>query len=142
MKLLCLVSCVFPSYFVFHGLIKCEYFSDEEFQSLGTTRSSMKDDAANGAHQGLVCSDRRPSTPRISTATLGSFREVSKNSTSNCISQQITFYCTMSVDMILLFSLVSLLYDCLSMGVSTLGYMYLQQICTVDADMYGTGILF
>ncbi|XP_078329427.1 uncharacterized protein LOC111115768 [Crassostrea virginica] len=75
MKLLCLVSCVFPSYFVFHGLIKCEYFSDEEFQSLGTTRSSMKDDAANGAHQGLVCSDGRPSTPRISTATLGSFRE-------------------------------------------------------------------
>ncbi|XP_078329386.1 uncharacterized protein LOC144624054 [Crassostrea virginica] len=75
MKLLCLVSCEFPSYFVLHGLINMEYFSDEEFQSLGTTRFSLKNDAANGAHQGLVCSEGRPSTPWISTAWLLSFRE-------------------------------------------------------------------
>ena len=60
MKLRCLVSCEFPIYFVLHGLIKMEYFSDEEFQSLGTTRSSLKDDATCGAHQELGCSDGPP----------------------------------------------------------------------------------
>ena len=34
-KLWCLVSCVFPTWFVLHDLIKFEYFTDEKFQSLG-----------------------------------------------------------------------------------------------------------
>ena len=35
MKPRCLVSCVFPTWFVLHVLIKFEYFTDEKFQSLG-----------------------------------------------------------------------------------------------------------
>ena len=46
-----------------------------------------------GAHQGY-------------NAGLGSFRQVSNNQISNCI-YEITLYCIMSVDMILLFSPLS-----------------------------------
>ena len=35
MKPRCLVSCVFPTWFVLHVLIKFKYFTDEKFQSLG-----------------------------------------------------------------------------------------------------------
>ena len=84
------VSCIFPTWFVLHVLIKMEYFSDEKFQSLGTARihldrwrhnrsTPMTDDPANGAHQVLsdgLCIIQYIQVSNNQWAGLWSFRKI------------------------------------------------------------------
>ena len=72
MKLPCLVSCVFPTWFMLHDLIKLEYFSTPAWRTTPQTEHSKEQDAENGAHQGY-------------TAGLRSLQQVSNNQISNCI---------------------------------------------------------